>query len=310
MTKEKKSKKSTKDKLLLEETEQKELEQLEEESLDFSLEKVEENNESMFEELDPQPCRSKRGVLKTSPIAKFLPNTITIIAMCFGLLSMRFAHRYEGEYAVLCILVAALLDMFDGKVARYLDQSSQFGLQLDSLSDLICFGVAPSYILYTSSMQTIGKFGWGICMFYTVCCALRLARFNVTHSCTDKADDINSKYFTGVPAPLGALVALFPLILFFELDDFSIVKPVYASFFLVFSGCLMVSTVRTFSSKIIEINNTKTWVTLTVIAFLVICLATKLWLFLSLLIIIYIFSIPYGVFEYSKALEELKADKE
>ena len=267
------------------------------------LKSVLEGMESMKSE-NSKPSRAE--ALKTSTLAKFLPNAVTIAAMCFGLSSIRFAQCNEWEYAVLCILVSALLDMFDGKIARFLDQSSTFGLELDSLSDLVCFGVAPSVVLYLASMQQIGKIGWGICMFYTVCCALRLARFNVVHRCAENVSDLDRKYFTGIPAPAGAIVALFPLILFFETENFAIVGPFCVAFFLMFSGCLMVSTIRTFSSKIIEINNTNSWIALTAIAFLIICLTTRIWLSLSVLVAVYILTIPCGIHEYSKALRSTK----
>ncbi len=249
---------------------------------------------------------SKREVLRTSNLAKFLPNAITIAAMCFGLSSIRFAQCNEWEYAVLCILVSALLDMFDGKVARFLEQSSSFGLELDSLSDLVCFGVAPSIVLYLAAMQQVGKVGWGICMFYTICCALRLARFNISRIDSEENSDLDRKYFVGIPAPAGAIIALFPLILFFETESFAVVRPFYVAFFLMFAGCMMISTIRTFSSKIIEINNTNSWVALTVITFLIICLTTRLWLSLSVLIAFYLVTIPYGVHKYSEALKSVK----
>ena len=268
------------------------------------------DSKSVLENADSEKSEysksSKTDVLKTSTLARFLPNAVTITAMCFGLSSIRFAQCNEWEYAVLCILVSALLDMFDGKIARFLDQSSSFGLELDSLSDLVCFGVAPSVILYLASMQQIGKIGWGICMFYTVCCALRLARFNVVHRCAEDVSDLNRKYFTGIPAPAGAIIALFPLILFFETESFAVVRPFCIALFLMFSGCLMVSTIKTFSSKIVEINNTNSWVALTVIAFLIICLTTRIWLSLSVLVAVYILTIPYGIHEYSKALRSTK----
>jgi len=268
------------------------------------------DSKSVLENADSEKSEysksSKTDVLKTSTLARFLPNAVTITAMCFGLSSIRFAQCNEWEYAVLCILVSALLDMFDGKIARFLDQSSSFGLELDSLSDLVCFGVAPSVILYLASMQQIGKIGWGICMFYTVCCALRLARFNVVHRYAEEVSDLNRKYFTGIPAPAGAIIALFPLILFFETESFAVVRPFCIALFLMFSGCLMVSTIKTFSSKIVEINNTNSWVALTVIAFLIICLTTRIWLSLSVLVAVYILTIPYGIHEYSKALGATK----
>ncbi len=245
-----------------------------------------------------------KGILKTSTLAKFLPNAVTITAMCFGLSAIRFAHNNEWEYAVLCILVSALLDMFDGKIARLLDQSSSFGLELDSLSDLVCFGVAPSVVLYLAAMQQIGKVGWGICMFYTICCAMRLARFNVSHS--GQVSELDQKYFVGIPAPTGAIVALFPLILFFETESFPVVKPSFVAFFLMFAGCMMISTMRTFSSKIIEVNNTNSWITLATIAFIIICLITRLWMTLSVLVVFYIITIPYGIYRYCEAVKVAK----
>ncbi len=268
--------------------------------------KVAESLDNLGSMKTENPKLLKREVLKTSTLAKFLPNAVTLTAMCFGLSSIRFAQCNEWEYAVLCILVSALLDMFDGKIARLLDQSSSFGLELDSLSDLVCFGVAPSIVLYLSTMQQIGKIGWGICMFYTICCALRLARFNISRTNSDQISDLDRKYFVGIPAPAGAIVALFPLILFFETESFTIVRPFYVAFFLMFAGCMMVSTIRTFSSKIIEINNTNSWVALTIIAFLIICLTTRLWMSLSVLIAFYLVIIPYSVHKYSEALKSEK----
>ena len=242
-------------------------------------------------------------------VTKFLPNAITITAMCFGLSSIRFALYNEWEYAVLCVLASALLDMFDGKVARILDQSSPFGLQLDSLSDLICFGVAPSVILYLISMSYVGKVGWGVCMFLTVCCALRLARFNVAHGGDPETTELDRRYFTGVPAPMGAIIALFPMILFFETESYKFLEPCCIGTFLLLSGSLMVCTLRTFSSKMIEINNGNTHMALIVMAFVIICLVTRLWMSLSVLIFTYILLIPYGAYEYSKQLSEKTSSK-
>jgi CDP-diacylglycerol--serine O-phosphatidyltransferase len=143
-------------------------------------------------------------------------------------------------------------------------------------------------------------------MFFTICCALRLARFNISRTDSEENSDLNRKYFVGIPAPAGAIVALFPLILFFETESFTIVRPFYVAFFLVFAGCMMISTVRTFSSKIIEINNTSSWVALTIIAFLIICLTTRLWMSLSVLVAFYLVMIPYGVHKYSEALKSAK----
>jgi CDP-diacylglycerol--serine O-phosphatidyltransferase len=102
-------------------------------------------------------------------LIRFLPSTFTISAFCFGLTSVRFSLFHKWEHAVTCVLVAALLDALDGKVARLLGQSSRFGAELDSLSDLVCFGVAPSIVLFLMSAQAYGRVGWSACMFYTIC---------------------------------------------------------------------------------------------------------------------------------------------
>lgn len=246
---------------------------------------------------------------KLSGIAKFLPSAVTITSMCFGLSAIRFALYSKWEYAVLCIFISALLDMMDGKVARLLDQSSSFGLELDSLSDLVCFGVAPAIVTYLVSMSYLGRGGWGACMFFAVCCAFRLARFNATHMFTEKVTDLDRKFFTGVPAPAGAIMALFPLMAFFVTGNNIFLAPYFVGFFLVISGVLMISTCRTFSSKMIEIDSSNAWIALAVIAALIIGLITKLWTCLLFLTLLYILLIPCGIYQYSRMSKEKAAEK-
>ncbi len=243
---------------------------------------------------------------KTFHLSKFLPNAVTITAMCFGLTSIKFALSNEWEYAVLCIFVSSLLDMCDGKVARLLRQSSPFGMQLDSLSDLVCFGVAPAIILYLMSMSYAGKAGWAICLFFAVCCAMRLARFNVSHVPDVKLSELDIKYFTGVPAPAGAILALFPMILFFATEKYCFLSPHISALFLLVSGVLMVSTLRTVSSKMFEVDRDNAWMALTGVALIIIFLITDLWLTLSVLISLYILSLPIGVYFYNRAVNNQK----
>jgi CDP-diacylglycerol--serine O-phosphatidyltransferase len=232
---------------------------------------------------------------------KMLPSIITITAFCFGLTSIRFALFHKWELAVLCIFVSALLDAFDGKVARFLGQSSQFGAELDSLSDLVCFGVAPSMILFLKTMHFIEEIGWGICMFFTVCCALRLARFNSMLNVP--VPDWTKMYFNGVPAPAGAILALFPLILFFATKNVFFLHAPFVSICMLSSGFLMISTVKNFSSKMMEMKNDFIFTELLIVSLIIICLITALWTTLSLLISLYILVIPYGVYHYSKMQE-------
>jgi CDP-diacylglycerol--serine O-phosphatidyltransferase len=239
---------------------------------------------------------------KRTSLARVLPSVITVSAFCFGLTSIRFALFHKWELAVLCVFVASLLDAFDGRVARILGQSSHFGAELDSLSDLVCFGVAPSLILFLKTMYFMENFGWGICMFFTVCCALRLARFNATMN--EEKPDWTKKYFSGVPAPAGAILALFPLILFFATSLECFLNSTFVSFCMLSSGALMVSVIKTFSSKMIEIKKRFVSPELLAIIMIVICLITALWITLAVLVSAYILAIPYGTYHYAKKEKE------
>jgi CDP-diacylglycerol--serine O-phosphatidyltransferase len=146
---------------------------------------------------------------------RIVPNLLTLIGLCAGLTSMRFA--YEGRFgpAAVAIVVAGAIDGLDGRLARLLKATSRFGAELDSLADFLCFGVAPAFVLYLWSLQRAGAFGYTPCLIFAVCMALRLARFNAAlDSAPGPAYAYN--FFTGVPAPAGAGVALFPLFLGLE----------------------------------------------------------------------------------------------
>ncbi|MDR3179746.1 MAG: CDP-diacylglycerol--serine O-phosphatidyltransferase [Holosporaceae bacterium] len=241
---------------------------------------------------------------KKVPFARSFPTVITIAAFCFGMTSIRFTLSHRWEMAVICILVSAVLDSFDGRVARMLGQSSQFGAELDSLSDLVCFGVAPAFLLFFRSVCTLGNVGWGISMVFTVCCALRLARFNAIQILNEPKPEWQKKYFTGIPAPAGALIALFPLILHFSTGKTYFLNEKIVATFLLTSGILMVSTVKSISSKMIEIKNGLASPELLFISFVIICLITELWLTLTVLIALYIIIIPFGAYKYSKTAQQ------
>jgi CDP-diacylglycerol--serine O-phosphatidyltransferase len=247
---------------------------------------------------------TEKSTRRNGSLVKMLPSTITISSFCFGLTAIRFALFHKWELAVLCVFISALLDAFDGKVARLLGQSSQFGAELDSLSDLVCFGVAPSILLFLKTMYFMEGIGWGICMFFTVCCALRLARFNTVQILNEPKPEWHKKYFTGVPAPAGAILALFPLILFFSTGNDYFLTPWFVSFCIITSGILMISTIKNFSSKMIEIRNGLVSPELLVISFIVICLISSLWTTLSILICLYVIAIPYGAHQYAKSEKE------
>lgn len=246
------------------------------------------------------PDRRKKGKQQKAvvSITRMLPSAITISAFCFGLTAMRFALFHKWELAVLCVFVSALLDSFDGRVARILGQSSQFGAELDSLSDLVCFGVAPSMILFLKAVYFMNGFGWGVCMFFAVCCALRLARFNALLNVPKH--DWQRKYFDGIPAPAGAILALFPMILYFSTGCEVFLNSWLIAFFMAFSGVFMISTVKTLSSKMIQIKNVFASPELIILSLIIICLITELWKTLSLLVFLYICMIPVGAYYYAR----------
>jgi CDP-diacylglycerol--serine O-phosphatidyltransferase len=243
---------------------------------------------------------------KGASFIKILPHIITITAFCFGLSAIRFGLFHKWEMAVLCIFAAALLDAFDGRVARFLRQSSQFGAELDSLSDLVCFGVAPSMILFLKTMYLAGNAGWAVCMFFSVCCALRLARFNATQIFNEQKSGWKQKYFTGIPAPAGAIFALFPMIVFFATGSDVFLTSFFVVCCMLMSGILMISTVKTFSSKMIVIKNKFASPELLIASLVVICLITAVWQTLTVLVFLYIVTIPYGAYRYAKAEQEEK----
>jgi CDP-diacylglycerol--serine O-phosphatidyltransferase len=165
---------------------------------------------SEFENFDP-PRPRRRGI-RAVPLRIILPNLVTLLALCMGLTAIRFAIEGQFETAVAAVIVAAILDGLDGRLARALRGTSRFGAELDSLADFVAFGVAPALILYIWGLHEIKSFGWFAALVFAIAAALRLARFNVM------IDDPNrppwqAHFFTGMPAPAGAIVGLLPLYL-------------------------------------------------------------------------------------------------
>ncbi len=247
----------------------------------------------MTDEQQIQP----RRVVKDLPLTRLFPNMLTVFALCSGLTGMRFAMQGNFESAVWAILVAAMFDVLDGRVARMLNIASKFGAELDSLSDAISFGVAPGFIMYEWTLKDGGGIGWIAVLVFAVCCSLRLARFNTM------LDNHNTplwakRYFTGVPAPSGAALGLLPLAFFLEFGDAARLPPsVYALWMLVVGG-LMVSRLPTFALKGWRIE--PLWVA-PIFAFsaaLVAGLITNTWLTLSIAGVLYVIAIPISWFNY------------
>ena len=176
-----------------------------------------------------------------------LPNALTIFGVCLGVSSIKFALDSNYAMSIIAIGFAAILDTLDGRVARLIKGTTKVGKELDSLTDVISFGVAPGFIIYFWSLNEIGKFGWMLVLIYIVCCALRLARFNLTNIDENETWKIN--FFEGIPSPAAAGLVLMPIILnlsgFYNIENNSI--------FIFLTSCLMISSIPTYSLKKISI---------------------------------------------------------
>ena len=164
-----------------------------------------------------------------------LPNMLTLIGVCIGLTSIRFALDGRYELAIIAIIFAALIDGLDGRIVRLIKGTSKVGKELDSLTDVISFGVAPAFIMYFWKLNELGRIGWLICLIYVVCVALRLARFNVN---SGKEPSWRDNFFEGVPSPAGGVLVLMPLI--YSLSDIQIINVNYDFFVpILFVICLL-----------------------------------------------------------------------
>ena len=187
-----------------------------------------------------------------------LPNAITLIGVCIGLTSIKFALDGKFALATVAILFAGLMDALDGRIARLIKGTSKMGKELDSLADVISFGVAPAFIMYFWSLQYLEKLGWFVCLMYVVCVALRLARFNIN---SEEEPSWKDNYFEGVPAPAGGIIVLMPLVLSFSGFEellFKINYDLLVPLFFITTSILLISTIPTYSFKKIVIPRAMT----------------------------------------------------
>ena len=185
-----------------------------------------------------------------------LPNMLTLIGVCIGLSSIKFALDEKFELAIIAIIFAALIDGLDGRIARLIKGTSKVGKELDSLTDVISFGVAPSFVMYFWSLNNLGKFGWLLCLIYVVCVALRLARFNVN---SNEEPSWKDNFFEGVPSPAGGILVLMPLIFSLsEFDFFIISYNILVPVFFISVSFLLISKFPTYSLKKIIIPRSMT----------------------------------------------------
>ena len=242
---------------------------------------------------------NKKFKLVSSKKTRYLlPNILTLGGVCLGISSIKFSIDGNYSLAVIFILLAAILDTLDGRIARLIKGTSEFGKELDSLTDFVSFGIAPVFILYFWELYKYGKLGWAITLIYSVCCVLRLARFNLT-----KIDDKQiwkSNYFEGVPSPAGGLLILMPLI--FELADLKLKFDIknLTPYFTTLVAFLLVSKLPTLSLKKVSISPKLTAFTLLGIGTIFIFLLYFTFETLLVFGLLYLVSIPVSYFIYQK----------
>lgn len=231
-------------------------------------------------------------------IAKLFPNIITLLALSIGMSSIRFALENKWEFAVCCVVMAAILDGIDGRLARMLNATSVFGAELDSLADFASFGIAPAIIIYIWSLHSFEYklFSWGALLLYISCMAIRLARFNTT--IISNKDSKN--FFTGVPAPIGAMLALAPIMIDFEIaNKFSINLKSYVITTILYVsiiGFMLASRIPTFSFKNLSVKAEFVWISLLSVSIFIIILSIYPWHVIPLMGLVYLSSIPFSIY--------------
>jgi CDP-diacylglycerol--serine O-phosphatidyltransferase len=218
-----------------------------------------------------------------------LPNLLTVLGLCAGLTSIRFVLAERYEMAAILIIFAALIDGVDGRLARRLQASSEFGAELDSLADFLNFGVAPALLVFQHTMSGAGGLGWTFALVFACCCCLRLARFNVTRDEAPEPAAVpqSKRHFVGVPAPAGALLGLLPVFLSFAAILDTTQVPVLTSLYLGLVGMAMVSRLPTLSPKSIFIRREQVLWVLIAVAAVTGLMLTRFWWAMILLDLVY-----------------------
>ncbi len=235
-----------------------------------------------------------RRRLSDSSFNRMVPNVLTLLALCAGMTAIRFAVNGEFQYAVFAIIAAGIFDGLDGRLARLLKATTQFGAELDSLADFISFGVAPAIVLYLWTMAALHSVGWAIVLFYAVCCALRLARFNT--QLVTETPPWAANFFSGAPAPAGAGLIMLPMFISFEWGggwaDWIAHSPYLNAVWISGVALMMISTVPTVSLKRIRIPHHFVIPTLLGIGVMAGFFTTAPWPTLTFVGAVYLASIP------------------
>jgi CDP-diacylglycerol--serine O-phosphatidyltransferase len=239
--------------------------------------------------------RPRMRVRRVSPLSvnRMVPNVLTLLALCAGMTAIRFAINGEFQYATFSIIAAGVFDGLDGRLARLLKATSSFGAELDSLADFISFGVAPAAVLYLWTMSQLNSIGWAIVLFFAVCCALRLARFNTQLDAEPPPWTAN--FFSGAPAPAGAGLLMLPMFISFEWDFWLARSPYVNAVWITVVALLMVSKIPTVSLKRIRIPSHYVVPTLLGVGVMTAFFTSAPWPTLVFVGVVYLASIPLTI---------------
>ena len=253
-----------------------------------------------------QPKNNLKIIADKKNTRVILPNMLTLIGVCIGLTSIRFALSGDFHLAILAIIIAALIDGLDGRIARLIKGTSKVGKELDSLTDMISFGVAPAFIMYFWKLNTLGRFGWLVCLIYVICVALRLARFNIN---SNQEPSWRDNFFEGVPSPAGGILVLTPLIISLtNFDYISINYNIVVPAFFVITSLLLISKFPSYSFKKIVIQRKTTIFLLFGIILFFGLLLIYPFNVIAISSIIYLTMLPISFFHYQK-LKKQNLDK-
>ncbi len=245
-----------------------------------------------------QPKKNFKIVPEKRSARVILPNMLTLIGVCIGLTSIRFALDERYEFAIIAIIIAAVIDGLDGRIARLIKGTSKVGKELDSLTDMISFGVAPAFIMYFWKLNELGRFGWLVCLIYVICVALRLARFNVN---TGGEPSWKDNFFEGVPSPAGGILVLTPLILSMSsIKLFNIDYAIVVPMFFIVTSFLLISKFPSYSFKKIVIQRKVTIFLLFGIVLFFGLLLIYPFNVISVSALIYLCMLPISYFHYQK----------
>tara|TARA_Y100001970_G_scaffold262827_1_gene347550 strand:+ start:1503 stop:2294 length:792 start_codon:yes stop_codon:yes gene_type:complete len=250
--------------------------------------------------------KNKFKVVSVNKTRYILPSVLTLIGVCLGISSIKFAMDGKFGFAILFIVVAAILDGLDGRVARMIKGTSEFGKELDSLTDFVSFGIAPVFVIYFWELNQFGRIGWLIVLLFSVCCVLRLARFNLTKF--EENEEWKMNFFQGIPSPAGGCLILFPIM--YELSSFSTLFQIknLSPFLVVFASILLISKIPTFSFKKIAVQRHMTLFLLLGVGLFFVSIIQFTYETLTICCLIYLTLIPISIMNYKS--KQKNAQKE